>query len=430
MISKVNQKVAIFGLGYVGLPLACLCVENGYEVNGVDIDQRVVDLLKQNICPINDSSLIEKLSNLKGNLFATNDGLTAVKNSDIVLVCVPTPVDSNHHPNLTFLENVMETISEGLSKEQLIIIESTIYPGTIDNIVLPILENCGLMAGIDFYLAHCPERIDPGNKRWEIVNIPRVVGGVNDASAIKAAEFYRTILDAEVYELDSIKAVEAVKITENAFRDINIAFINELAKSFDKLGINIMEVIKGASTKPFGYMPFYPGIGVGGHCIPVDPYYLIARGKEVGFDYKFLSLAREINNSMPKYTVELVMDALNDIGKSIKGTKIAVLGLAYKKDVDDLRESPSIEFINELKKKGAILSIFDPYLPKMSTSDSLEHAIDGCECVVIATDHTEFKALDGDVLNEKCVKILIDGRNMLDQDEISKSGIIYKGIGK
>lgn len=347
-----------------------------------------------------------------------------------MLVCVPTPVDSTHRPNLTFVENATETISKGLHRGQLIIIESTIYPGTTDNIVRPILEKSGLKAGIDFYLAHCPERLDPGNKKWTIENLPRVVGGVNSVSTKKAAEFYRTILSAEVYELNSVKAVEAVKITENAFRDINIAFVNEMAKSFDKLGIDIMEVIKGASTKPFGYMPFYPGVGVGGHCIPVDPYYLIERGKEVGFEHKFLSLAREVNNSMPKYAIELITEALNDIGKSIKGTKIAILGLAYKKDIDDTRESPSIEIVNELKKKGAILSIFDPLLPKMSTSDSLEHAIEECECVVIATDHSEFKIMDSFDLKAKGVKILIDGRNMLDKEKIKKSGIIYKGIGR
>lgn len=409
MLPWVNQKVAIFGLGYVGLPLACLCMEKGYEVYEVDIDRRVVDLLNQGICPINDLSLIEKFNRLKGKFIATTDGLTAAKNSDIVLVCVPTPVDTNRRPNLTFVENAVETISKGLHRRQLIIIESTIYPGTTDNIVRPILEKSSLKAGIDFYLAHCPERLDPGNKKWKIENLPRVVGGVNSISTKKAAEFYRTILSAEVYELKSVKAVEAVKITENAFRDINIAFVNEMAKSFDKFGIDIMDVIKGASTKPFGFMPLYPGIGVGGHCIPVDPYYLIERGKEVGFEHKFLSLAREINNSMPNYTFELIADALNDIGKSIKGTKIAVLGLTYKKDVDDMRESPSIEIVNELKKKGSTLSIFDPFLPKRSTSDSLEHAIEGCECVVIATDHSEFKNLDSIDLKEKGVKIRIDG---------------------
>lgn len=424
------KTVTIIGLGYVGLPLACLTAEKGYETYGVDIDQRTVDLINKGISPIEDRRLKRSLSKLKGKIKVCVEGENAIKRSDIVIICVPTPVDSDHAPDITHIKSATNTILKGLHKGQLVIIESTVFPGTAEDVIIPILEESGLTSGDDFYLAHCPERVDLGNNEWTIKNLPRVIGGINKKSTKKAIEFYRTILDAETYELSSIKAAEATKLIENAFRDVNIAFINEVAKSFDKLGIDVIEVIKGASTKPFGFIPFYPGPGVGGHCVPVDPYYLIEKAKELGFDHKLLRLAREVNDSMPDYTVGLVVDGLNQLGKSVRGTNITILGLAYKKDVGDLRESPSIQIIEKLRKKGGILNIFDPYVRSKSTSTNLEDALKGSECLVLLTDHSEFSALKLDKLKKEGIKVIIDSRNILDKEKIKSLGIVYRGLGR
>jgi nucleotide sugar dehydrogenase len=324
------------------------------------------------------------------------------------------------------LKSACEKVSKSLQKDTLVIIESTIFPGTIDEIVLPILKK----SNVDFYLSHCPERLDPGNEKFTIQNIPRVVGGINKESTKKTAEFYRKIIDANIIELSSVKAAEATKIMENTFRDINIAFINEMAMSFDKEGIDILEVIKGASTKPFAFMPHYPGTGVGGHCIPVDPYYLIEKAKQIGFSHKFLSLAREINNNMPYYTVELLESQLQKLKKSIKNAKIGVLGLAYKADVDDIRESPALKIIELLKAKEADVFVFDPYVKKGSNVENLNELIQKSNYIILATDHNEFKNMDLNKLKENSIKIIIDGRNCLDRQKIKSLGILYHGVGR
>lgn len=423
------KKLCVFGMGYVGLPLACQATEKGYEVIGVDVDDRKIDLINKGISPIDDDELKNKLKDLKGKIKATNDGLNAVKKSDIVVICVPTPVDENYHPDLKYVKSAAETISKGLKKGQLVILESTVAPLTTENILKPILEKSGLKCGKDFYLCFCPERIDPGNKKFKLKDIPRVVGGINEESTKKAIDFYKSVLDSEVLGLTSPRSAEAVKIMENTFRDINIAFVNEMAKSFDILGIDIIEVIKGASTKPFAFIPHYPGCGVGGHCIAVDPYYLIEEASKEGFEHRFLRLAREINNSMPEYTVERVIEGLNEINKSVKGTKITVLGLAYKGNVDDTRESPAFKIIEKLKKMGGDVKVFDPYVPKMSDFKNLGDALN-CECIVIVTAHDEFKNLDLNRIDKKGVKVIIDGRNILDKEKVAGVGIVYRGIGR
>ena len=422
------KTVTIIGLGYVGLPLALLTAERGYKTYGIDIDKKIVDLTNKGISHIKDPDLEKSLKKQKGKIIATTD-VKVIKNSDIVIICVPTPVDKTLHPDLNPIKGASHSISKNLKKGHLIIIESSINPGVTEEVVQPILEESGLKAGKDFYLVHCPERIDPGNKKWTIKNIPRVVGGINRESTKIAAEFYRSIIDAEILKLSSVKAAEATKIVENAFRDVNIAFVNELAKSFDNLGIDITEVIKAASTKPFAFMPHYPGAGVGGHCIPVDPYYLIERARQSGFSHKFLSLAREINDSMPFYTVERTIKALNEIGKSVKGTKICILGISYKKDVTDLRESPALKVIDLLKKLGANLELYDPFVPEKSTLKSLNDCLK-CECLVLVTDHSEFRNIDYNKLKKSKVKAIVDGRNCLDRDKIKSFEIIYKGIGR
>ncbi len=423
------KKLCIFGLGYVGLPLACLASEKSYEVIGVDVDKKKVDLINRGISPIDDEELKDNLKKLKGKIKATTEGISSVKKSDILVVCVPTPIDKNFHPDLSYVESAVETISNGLRKDHLIIIESTVSPLTTEEDIVPILEKSGLKTGEDFMLAFCPERIDPGNKKFKLRNIPRVIGGINKKSTEKAIEFYNSILDAEVLDIGSPRNAEAVKIMENAFRDINIAFVNEMAKSFDIMGINIIDVIKGASTKPFAFMAHYPGCGVGGHCIAVDSYYLIEKASKKGFEHRFLQLARTINNSMPEYTVNRTVEGLNEIGMCVKNTKICVLGLTYKGNIDDTRESPAFKIIEKLKKMRGIVKIFDPHVPEMSDLKCLEDALN-CECIVIVTDHEEFKNLDLNLVKKKGIKVIIDGRNILDKEKVKEMGIVYRGIGR
>ena len=427
----MEKTVTIVGLGYVGLPAACLCAENGLQVYGLDVDKEKVDLVNKGASPIDDECLIEKLKNLKNRINATSNPNECVPKSDVVIVCVPTPIDRNNAPDLTALMHSVSVISKVIRQNTLLVIESTIYPGTVEETVLPILKNQKFDAyKNDVFVAHCPERVDPGNKRWTIENLPRVVGGITKDAAKRAAEFYRSIIKAEVIELSSVKAAEATKIMENTFRDVNIAFVNEMARSFDKAGIDIIEVIKGASTKPFAFMPHYPGAGVGGHCIPVDPYYLIEKAKQIGFNHRFLSLAREINNSMPHYTIDLLDNELKKSKKTIKGSKVGVLGLAYKANVDDIRESPAFEIINILKSKDAEVFVFDPHVKKESNVQDLDELLNKSDYLILATDHNEFKNMDLNKLKEKKIRAVIDGRNCLDKEKIKSMGILYHGIGR
>lgn len=422
------QTVSVIGLGYVGLPLASLCVEKGLGVYGVDTDKNKILSIKKGISPINDEILKKEVKKIKNRIKLTDNFEESIKSSSVVIVCVPTPVDSNHLPNLEPLKGACESISKFLQKNTLVIIESTIFPGTTEEIILPILKKSGLNEN-EFFLAHCPERIDPGNKKYDISDLPRVVAGINKESTKKAMEFYEIIIDAPVTELSSVKAVEATKIMENTFRDINIAFINEMAKSFDKAGININEVIEGASTKPFAFMPHYPGVGVGGHCIPVDPYYLIEKAKQIGFNHEFLTLARKINESMPGYTVKLLENKLEELNKKIENAKVGILGLAYKANVDDIRESPSFKVIEILKNKKAELFIFDPYIKDKSNVKDLNDLLGKSDYLILATDHDEFKNIDLAKLKESNIKIVIDGKNCLDKERIKEMGIYYRGIG-
>ena len=422
----MEKAVTIVGLGYVGFPLACLCAEKGMEVYGVDISEKKVSLIAQGISPIDDSDLKDKAKKLKGKIKATQDFKEPLKNSSVVAVCVPTPVDQNHLPDLNPLKSACESVSESLQKETLVVIESTIFPGTIEEIVFPILKK----SNVKFYLAHCPERIDPGNRKFTIENIPRVVAGINKDSTKKAADFYKKIINAEITELSSVKAAEATKIMENTFRDINIAFVNEMAMSFDRAGIDITEVIKAASTKPFAFMPHYPGAGVGGHCISVDPYYLISKAKQLGFDHEFLKLARKINDSMPAYTVKLLETQIQKLGKKIENAKVGILGLAYKANVDDIRESPALKVIDILKKKNAEVFVFDPYVKEKSNVENIGSLLKKADYIILVTDHKEFKEMPLEKLKENGISIIIDGRNCLDGKKIKSLGILYHGIGR
>lgn len=423
------QTIAIVGLGYVGLPLACLCAEKGYKVLGLDLDKGIVEKTNLGISHIKDDLLEKKLGKLKGKIIASTEA-DCLKEAEIVIVCVPTPAIGSK-PDLKPLENASKTVAEFLQKGQLVIIESTIYPGTVEEIVKPILESSGLKVGEDFFLGHCPERIDPGNEEFTIEKIPRVLACLSKEGTEKARKFYASIIDAKINVLKSVKSAEAVKVVENTFRDVNIAFVNELAKSFDKMGIDLAEVIKGASTKPFGYMPFYPGPGVGGHCIAQDPYYLIDRAKTAGFEHSFLRLARSINESMPSYVVKLAEVQFEKIGIGFKGARVAVLGLAYKPGIGDLRKSPAVEIVSLFEKKGAIVETFDPIALEESTVNSVEEALDNISLLILATNHKSLvEKLSPDFLKKAGVKIVLDTRNALNMDGIEKKGILYKGIGR
>ncbi|KUK77628.1 MAG: VI polysaccharide biosynthesis protein [candidate division WS6 bacterium 34_10] len=423
------QKVSIIGLGYVGLPLALAIEKSGkYEVVGFDISETQVKKIKDKECPITDEIAEKELKEL--DLHATTDE-KEIKGSDYYIICVPTPVLDDYTPDYTPVKSAGETVSKYLEKGQTVVLESTVNPGTCEEILLPILEaGSGLKAGKDFNIAMCPERINPGDPKWNVYNIPRNIGSLVPEKTKEVADFYRSFLEGNINEVSSLKIAEATKIVENAFRDINIAYVNELAKSFDAMGIDLIETLKGSSNKPFSFMVHWPGRGVGGHCIAVDPYYLINRAAESGFDHKLLKMAREVNNSMPEYTVERLQEALNEVKLPINGTKIALLGLSYKEDIADLRESPCLEILEILEKKGADLLVFDPFVPDMSNVESLDEALDKCDAVIVATAHKKFGDLTEKIGKRKNVKVVVDGMNKLDKEEIEKEGKIYRGIGK
>ena len=423
------MKISVIGLGYVGLPLACAIAKlTDNKVVGFDLNIDKVNRINNGDCPIDDVQCRQDMTQIK---FPVSSESSILQGSNVYIICVPTPVLDDYTPDLEPVKGAATIVAGYLKKGEYVIIESTINPGVCDEVVIPILEEkTGMKAGVDFDVAHCPERINPGDPVWNVYNIPRNIGATRAEATKLLADFYRSFITSEINEMPDLKTAEATKIIENTFRDINIAYVNELAKSFDVLGIDLIKVIKGASNKPFAFMPHYPGCGVGGHCIPVDPYYLIKRAQQSGFDHRFLKIAREINNSMPEYTVEQMSFALNQLEKPVKNTKIGLLGMSYKANVGDIRESPSIDIRDCLIKKGASLEIFDPYFPDYSTCSSLEEILEKSFAILIATDHREFKQINSAILKEHSIKVVIDGKNCLDKEEIINAGIYYKGIGR
>jgi nucleotide sugar dehydrogenase len=412
-----TMTVSVYGLGYVGLPTAIAISMAGHSVHGIDIDERKIADLERGKSAVNDGFVQSNLSKLSIQLS------TSPVPSDAHVICVPTPVDNRYYADLTAVESATKSVAGVLREGDLVIVESTIYPGVCEDVVAPILRK----AGVQYSLAHCPERINPGDTTWTVQNIPRVLGGADDVSTDKAKELYNSFLESEVTVVGSIRAAEATKILENTFRDINIAFVNEMAKSFARLSIDIHDVIRAAATKPFGYMPFFPGAGVGGHCIAVDPYYMIARGKEAGFDHEFLRLARKINESMPEYAVEVLGKALNEVALPLRRTSVALLGIAYKPGVADDRESPAVEILKLLTAYGCDLRVYDPYLPDRSTVATLDEALTGADAVLLATAHPEFLEAVGQMTD---AKVVVDGRNSLDRQILENAGVVYRGIGR
>lgn len=426
--SRLADRISIIGLGYVGLPLAILARERGLDVRGFDVDTAK----NQNIRNGSVSYLTsEEQASLKQRPLTVSHIPEMLAGATIYVVCVPTPVNEDGEPDLRPLESACRSIAPHLSRSNLVVIESTVNPGACERVALSILEQgSGLKGEQDFFFAHCPERINPGDERWDVRTIPRVLGGLGPKSLARAKYFYESIIEGEVFPMKSIKEAEAVKMVENTFRDVNIAFVNELAMSFDKAGIDLTNVLQGAKTKPFGFVQFAPGCGVGGHCIPVDPYYLIKYGRENGFEHRFLVTARKINGAMPHYTVDRLEEALGEHEQELAGSTVALLGLSYKRDVPDMRESPALEIREALEARGAHVQSFDPMLPEESTAESIDDALSGADAVIIATDHEAFCGMRPEEFLAHDVRIVIDGRNCLSKADFEAARITYRGIGR
>ena len=401
--NKIENKsalVAIVGLGYVGLPLAVAFAEVGFKVLGVDVQQSRADQVNDGISYIADVSGQRLTQAVAAGLIEATTDQSRLKEADAICICVPTPLTKTKDPDLSYVTYEAEKIREILRPNQLIVLESTTYPSTTKEVILPILEKSGLEEGVDFFLAYSPERVDPNNKQYSIKNTPKIVGGISPESTELAAMLYGRVAD-NVMSVSSADTAEMTKVFENVFRSVNIALVNELAQLCEKMGISVWEVIKAASTKPYGYMPFYPGPGIGGHCIPLDPYYLANKAKELDFHTRFIELASDINEQMPYHVTSRIMDALNYQGKSLKGAKVLVLGAAYKKDIEDTRESPAIKLIELLHDKGAKVSYNDPYINEVKLAEISLNSVElgkqqlsSADCVVIATDHSCYDATD------------------------------------
>lgn len=413
-IGNKQAKVGVVGLGYVGLPLAVEFAAAGFDVVGIDVVQSKVDSINRGVSYVQDvpTATLEPLVKA-GKLKATTD-FAAVSLLDTINIAVPTPLRKTKDPDMTYVVSATQEIAKFLHPGLLVILESTTYPGTTDELLLPIFEKSGLKCGEDFFLCFSPERVDPGNPKYQTKNIPKVVGGITPACTEMGAAFYSQALDT-VVPVNGTRVAEMVKLLENTFRMINIGLVNEMALMCDRMGINVWEVIDAAATKPFGFMPFYPGPGLGGHCIPIDPFYLSWKTKQAGIEARFIELAGYINGSMPQYVVDRIQNALNDHGKPLKGSKILVAGVAYKRDIDDVRESPAIDVIHLLRKRGAEVSFSDPFIQDLShegidlqSVDLLDSAA-AADAVVVITDHKKF---DYPALIERS-KLIFDSRNAL-----------------
>jgi UDP-N-acetyl-D-glucosamine dehydrogenase len=413
-IASRSARVGVVGLGYVGLPLAVEFARAGFTVTGIDVVQSKVDLVNAGHSYIQDipSSLLAGY--VKGGKLKATTDFSAIAELDTIDICVPTPLRKTKDPDMSFIVASCQEIAKYLHAGMLVILESTTYPGTTDELVLPMLEQGDLEVGRDFFLCFSPERVDPGNSKYQTANIPKVVGGISEACTRLGAAFYQQSLET-VVPVSSTRVAEMVKLLENTFRMINIGMVNEMALMCDKIGINVWEVIEAAATKPFGFMPFYPGPGLGGHCIPIDPFYLSWKTKQAGIEARFIELAGNINGQMPHFVVDKVQNALNDHSKPLRGSHIHVMGMAYKRDIDDVRESPALDIVHLLAQRGAKMTYSDPHVPKvhidgldMQAQDPMAMAA-AADCVVIATDHT---TVDYAVVLEKA-KLIVDTRNAL-----------------
>ena len=414
-ITSRKAHIGVIGLGYVGLPLAVEFARQGFNVSGFDVDESKTSQINAGRSYIPDVPEKELAEVVKAGRFRGTSRMGELANMDVIDICVPTPLRKTKDPDLSYVVKAVEAVAATLKRGQLVILESTTYPGTTDEVVQPMLEAQGLKADEEFFLAFSPERVDPGNQKFNTRNIPKVVGGLGKASTDVAAALYESTVDT-VVRVSSTRVAEMVKLLENTFRAVNIGMVNELALMCHKMDIDVWEVIEAAKTKPFGFMPFYPGPGLGGHCIPIDPHYLSWKARQHGFECRFIELAGHVNSSMPDYVVERVAEALNTTKKPINGSRVHILGVAYKRDVNDMRESPALDIIELLGKRGAEISYSDPWVPELRTdghtlkSVDFGKAVTGCpDCVVICTDHSVFTY---DELVRSGV-VIVDTRNAL-----------------
>ena len=426
-----NATAAVIGLGYVGLPLAMEIAAAGFDVIGIDLDKSKVDTLNQGrsyILDVPDRNIADAVQSRK---FVPTSDFSALAGADAVSICVPTPLSKSRDPDISFILAAAEEIRKYLHRDQLIVLESTTYPGTTDELIVPELETSGLKVGSDFYVAFSPERIDPGNATYTTYNTPKIVGGITPQCTEIARVFYSQFIE-RVIPVSSTKCAEMVKLLENTFRSVNIGMVNELALMCDLLGVDVYEVIDAAATKPFGFSPFYPGPGLGGHCIPIDPHYLAWKLKALNFQARFIGLAAEINGMMPSVVSSMVADGLNRVSKSVRGSKIMVLGVAYKKNVSDCRESPALDVMRLLSEKGAILSYNDPLVASVRLGRSTLNSIDASpaqiaehDCVIILTDHSTYDIRE----IVESAKLVIDTRNATKDLRAFKDRIIKLGAG-
>ncbi len=428
-----NTKITVFGLGHIGLPTAALFANSGLQVTGVDINKKTIELVNKGISPVMEPGLDELVKKVveAGKLTATNDGIEASNSSKIMIVIVPTPVDEYKRSDLSAVKSACEIISKSLDKDDLVIIESTIPPKTCEDVVIPILEKSGLKAGNDFGVACTPERALPNNTIYEMTHNARVIGGINSKSADIAASLYEHITKGEIIKVKDLITAEMVKLMENTYRDANIALSNELAKVCEKLGIDAIDAINAANHHPRVNI-HTPGPGVGGHCLSIDPYFIVEIAEKEGIESTLIKNARAINEEMPNHVVEIIEDTLNKTGRELKGSKIGILGVAYKGNVADARETPAEPLIKLLIQKGAEVYAHDPHTPQEliesfgATSISMERALK-CDIVVLITDHNEYKSITPGMIENK---LFICTRPILDPEEFKKEGVTFKGIGR
>jgi UDP-N-acetyl-D-glucosamine dehydrogenase len=414
-IASRTARVGVIGLGYVGLPLVVEFAGSGFESTGFEVDARKADLLNRGESYIPDVPTNHVADCVAAKKLRATTDFTELKDQDIIIICVPTPLRKTKDPDVSYILAASEKIQQTLRPGQLIILESTTYPGTTDEVLKPMFDATGLKLDEDYFLAFSPERVDPGNEKFNTKNITKVVGGVTATSAEVAAAAYAAIVD-HVHAVSSARVAEACKLLENTFRAVNIGLVNELAQLCHTLNIDTWEVIAAAATKPFGFMPFYPGPGIGGHCIPLDPHYLSWKARMHGFEARFISLAEEVNSRMPEHVVDLVIKGLNSQRKPANGSKVLIMGVAYKRDIDDMRESPALAIIEKLQELGAEVSFHDPYVAeihlegngsRMSGIPLTEEVVTNADCVVIVTDH---RNIDYGWLTERA-KLVVDTRN-------------------
>ncbi|NOZ76472.1 MAG: nucleotide sugar dehydrogenase [Euryarchaeota archaeon] len=435
LIEDGRARIAVVGLGYVGLPLAALFAKKGFTVTGIDIRPETVEMVNSGRAPISEDGLDALVEDVvrEGRLCATLDGVDAVKASHVVIVVVQTPIHEDKSPDLSVLESALETVSKGLGKGHLVVIESTIPPGTTREVIVPLLEASGLEAGRDFFLAYTPERAIPTRTLREIQTNSRIIGGINRESARLAESLYSRLTTGDIMTGD-IPTVEVVKVIENTFRDVNIALANEIALFCEGVGVDALKAIEMANKHPRGVNLHMPGPGVGGHCIPKDPYFLIGKARELGMELRVITAARRLNESMPQHILDKIEESLNSIGKSLEESKVAVLGVAYKGNTDDTRSTPSEEVVRTLMRLSSEVFSHDPLVSQDfggKFSNDIREAVEGADCVVIMTDHDEYRQMDLKELQKHLKQpcVIVDGRRILDPEEVRDLGLGYTGVG-